>query len=151
MKQKLSKLASPPSIAKVIALLFIILGICAVVLFFIVEFVSFPLARTPAVPEFTFENLGPCLEPSGDIVERFKVGDQQYICADLKTGKLNVFLELYVFTSDKKKQVYVGGGTFKSGPISFIIYPPLPPGRYWAKIVWSRPALIDFQFEVLDR
>jgi hypothetical protein len=60
-------------------------------------------------------------------------------------------LELRVFTSDKKKQVYVRGGTFMPGRISFIIDPPLPLGKYWAKIVWARPALADFEFEVIAR
>ena len=135
---------------KVIALALLILCMCGMVLFFTLDSIL-PEGRDPVVPEFTFENVGPCLESSQDIVERFEVGDQQYICANMKTNESTVYLELHVFTSDKKKQVYVDGNTFSSGPISFAIYPPLPPGKYWAKISWSRPALVDLEFEVVEK
>jgi hypothetical protein len=151
MRQKLSGLELLRNIGKAMALLFIVLLICGMVMFFTLEKIVIPGARTPAIPEFAFENAGPCLESSKDIVERFEVGDQQYICADMKTSESTVYLELRVFTDDKKKQVYVDGGTFTSGPISFAIYPPLPPGKYWAKIAWSRPALVDFEFEVMEK
>ena len=134
---------------KIVVLLLFIVSACIALLAFGRDAFSIE-AKTPNVPEFSFENVGPCLEKSPDIVESFHAGDQQFICADMKTSEPTAYLELHVFTSNMKKQVYVDGKTFPSGPIYFVIYPPLPPGKYWAKIAWSRPALVDFEFEVVD-
>lgn len=134
----------------ILALLIFSLGACVALFALFLDFLL-PSGRKPNVPEFKFENVGACLETSQNIVEQFVVGNHQYVCADMETNVSPVYLELRVFTSDKKKQVYVRGGTFASGSISFIIDPPLPPGRYWAKIVWARPALTDFEFEVITR
>lgn len=151
MRQKLEGFDLSRNMGKVIGSVLLILWACGMLLFFVLESISPPGRRTPIVPNFTFNNVGPCLEISRDLVERFKVGDQQYICADMKTNASPVYLELHVFTSENNDQVYVDGSTFASGPISYIIYPPLPPGKYWAKITWSRPALVDFEFEVVEK
>ena len=133
---------------KSIAPFLFIAGACIAIFAFCLDILLPPGMETKE-PEFRFENVGPCLENSRDILERFQVGDQQYICADLKTSEPAVYLELHIFTNNKEKQIYVDGETFASGPISFYIYPPLPPGRYWAKITWARPALVDFEIEVV--
>lgn len=151
MRQNLEGVELLRDMGKAIAPLFLILWICGMVLFFTLEAISPPGRRTPTVPEFIFDNVGPCLESGQDLVESFEAGDQQYICANMKTNEPTVYLELHVFTSEKKTQVYVDGGTFTSGAISFVIYPPLPPGKYWAYISWSRPALVDFEFEVIEK
>lgn len=138
-------------IGKVLALLILVLWVCSMLLFLFCRSFPFVGAKTPVIPNFSFDNVGPCLEPTQKIVEKFKVGDEQYICADMVSNESPVFLELYVFTNDKQEQVYVEGGTFTSGHISFAIYPPLPPGKYWAYISWSRPALVNFTFEVVAK
>lgn len=151
MRKNLSGLELLRNMGKAMAPIFIALWLCGIILFLTLKSIPFPDARTPSIPDFTFENVGPCLGSSQKTVERFKEGDQQYICADMKTNESTVYLELHVFTSDKKKQVYVRGVAFTSGPISYIIYPPLPPGKYWAYISWARPALVDFEFEVVEK
>ncbi len=110
-----------------------------------------PPAVQLSTPEFTFHNAGPCLGPGQNLMKGFVEGEPQYICADMVTNESTVNLELHVFKSENKDQVYVDGETFASGPISFAISPPLPPGKYWAKITWSRPALTDFEFEVIRK
>lgn len=150
MRQNLKGFDLLRDIGKAMAPLFLVLWACGMVLFFTLESVSPPGRRTPIAPEFAFDNVGPCLGLSRDLVERFEVGDKQYICAEMKTNEPAVYLELRVFTGDKKRQVYVDGDTFAPGSISFTINPPLPPGKYWAKITWSRPALVDFEFEVVE-
>lgn len=134
---------------KAMAPIFLILWVCGLLFFFGLESISPPGMRTPRVPEITFRNVGPCPGFDQDLVERFESGNPQYICADMETEESAVYLELHVFTSDKKKQVYVTGGTFSPGPIAFYI-DPLPLGKYWAKISWARPALVDFEFEVVN-
>jgi hypothetical protein len=138
-------------IKKIATLLFLAIWVSGMLFFFALEATSPSGKRTPVIPEFTFSNVGPCLEASQDIVERFTTEDQQYVCADMKTDESTVYLELHVFTKDSKDQVYVDGSTFTSGPISFAIDPPLPPGKYWAYISWSKPALVDFEFEVTEK
>ena len=92
------------------------------------------------------------LKISQDIVEMFEVGYSQYICGEMKSTELPVYLELHIYTSDKEKQVYVDGWTFnKNGSISFPLIPTLPPGKYWAYISWARPALIELEFDVVKQ
>jgi hypothetical protein len=138
-------------IFKIIILSVIGLVICCVVVLLNLDNNPLIEVKTPSVPEFSFNHFGPCLESSQDVVKSFELGDQQYICADMKTNEPSVYLELHIFTGDKKEQVYVDGRTLTSGPISFAIYPPLPPGAYWAEIRWSRPALVGFEFEVEEK
>lgn len=151
MKQRTSESDLLADIKKVMAPLFIILWIVGMVFFFTLKSISIPVARTPEIPDFAFDNFGPCLESSQNIVDKFVVGDQQFICANMRSNETNVYLELHIYTSDKNKQVYVDGGSFSSGPIAFAIYPPLPPGNYWAKITWARPALVSFELEVVGK
>lgn len=139
-------------ISKTIGVGFLFLWLCGMALFFMLGSISHFLdAKTPTTPNFTFDNVGTCLEPNQKLVERFVLEDQQYVCAIMATDEPNVYLELHVYTSDKQKQVYVTGKTFTSGQISFYIYPPLPPGKYWAKITWAKPALTDFFFDVTEK
>ena len=109
--------------------------------------------RKANIPELKFENVGPCLDTGQDIIERFEVGTHQYICGDMETSEYPVYLELHVLTIDKNKQVYVRNSTFSTKSISFIIDPPLPPGKYRAMITWvrGRHVFVDFEFEVIDK
>ena len=150
MKPKLEGRELLRDMGKVTGVSILVLLACGMVLFLTLESISPPGRRTPIVPKFSFDNVGPCLGNGQNLVERFEVGDEQYICADMETNEPNVYLELHIFTNENKNQVYIDGGTFTSGAISFIIYPPLPPGKYWAYISWSRPALVDFNFEVAE-
>ena len=134
---------------KTIGLVFLAMWASAV-LFFLVLDLILPEGEKTEAPEIVFRNVGPCLGFDQQVVERFEVGDPQYICGDMETEESKVYLELHIFTIDKKKQIYVVGDTYRSGPILFYVE-PLPPGKYWAKISWARPALVDFEFEVVEK
>jgi hypothetical protein len=137
---------------RILSALLIFIWICITLLVTTLNSFSPPGQRTPTIPNFTFLNAGPCLNAGGDLVEKFEVGEPQYICANMETDEFPVFLELYIFKSENKKQVYVDGTTFTSGAnMLYHINPPLPVGKYWAYISWARPALIDFEFEVIEK
>ena len=150
MRPKLEGTELLRDMGKVMGLFVVILWICGVLFAFVFKIVL-PPGEKPVPPEFTFRNVGPCLGLDRNRVEKFEVGDKQYICADMETDKSQAQLYLYIFKSENKDQVYVDGATFTSGPIKYHIYPPLPPGNYWAYISWARPALVEFEFEVVEK
>jgi len=150
MRLKLEGIELLRDMGKVMGLFVVILWICGVLFAFVFKIVL-PPGEKPVAPEFTFRNVGPCLGIDRKRVEKFEVGDKQYICADMETDKSQAQLYLYIFTSENKDQVYVDGAKFNSGPIMYHIAPPLPPGKYWAKISLGRSALVDFEFEVVEK
>ena len=150
MKPKLQGFELLRDIGKVLGLLVVILWFCGLLFNFVFE-LALPPGKKPETPEFAFRNIGPCLGLGQELVERFEVGSPQYICADMETNRPEVQLDLYVFKGENKDQVYIESSTFTSGSIVYYITPPLPPGKYWAYISWARPALVDFEFEVVEK
>jgi len=148
MDPKLSGLEQWRNIGKAIATLLLIFLVGIIVFSVVLELV---ILLKPRAPEFTFRNVGPCLGLDQKRVERFEVGDEQYICADMETDVPKVQLDLYIFKSEDKDQVYVKDAEVTSGPIAYDIYPPLPPGKYRAYISFDKSALVDFEFEVVER
>ena len=148
MDPKLSELEKWRNIAKAIATLLLIF-LTGIILFALVF--ELVILLKPRVPEFTFRNVGPCLGLDQERVEWFEVGDEQYICADLETNEPQAQLDLYIYESENKNQVYVKDAVVTSGPIAYDIHPPLPPGKYRAYISFDKSALIDFEFEVVER
>lgn len=133
---------------KSIAPIIVVLWICGVLSFFILESVA-PAGRKTEAPEIAFYNVSPCLGFDKDLVEMFEIGDPQYICAEMETDEAQVFLELHIYESEDKNQVYVTGNTFSSGRIAFYI-DSLPPGKYVAWIFWARTNLVSVEFEVIE-
>ena len=150
MTPKLSGLEQWRNIAKAIATLLLIF-LVGIILFALVLELVLMFGGKPKVPEFTFRNVGPCLGLDQKRVERFEVGDEQYICADMETDVPKVQLDLYIFKGENKDQVDVKDAAVTSGPIAYDIYPPLPPGKYRAYISFDKSALVDFEFEVVER
>jgi hypothetical protein len=150
MDPKLSGLEQWRNIGKAIATLLLIF-LVGIILFALVLELVLLFGGKPKAPEFTFRNVGPCLGLDQKQVERFEVGDEQYICADMETDEPQVRLDLYIFESENKHQVYVKDAAVTSGPIVYDIYPPLPAGKYWAYISFDKSTLVDFEFEVVER
>lgn len=149
MRQKLEGIELFRDIGKAMApLIFVFLG-CLILFGFFLDYVI-PWEKPAAPPEFTFSNAGPCLGLDRKRVERFEVGDEQYICADMKVDRAEVNLDFYVHKNENKDQVYVSRDTFTSGPIAFYVK-PLPPGKYLARINWTRTTLVEFEFEVIEK
>lgn len=134
---------------KTIAPYFIAIWAFCMLIFWILDSIL-PAGTVPEMPEINLSNARPCLGFEQDAVERFEVGESQYVCAEMETEEPHVFLELYVFTSDKKRQVDVSGGTFSPGSILFYME-SLPPGRYIAFIRWAKTDLANFEFEVVEK
>jgi hypothetical protein len=148
MDPKLSGLEQWRNIGRTIAILLLIFLVGIILFALVLELV---ILLKPRAPEFTFRNVGPCFGLDQERVERFEVGDEQYICADMETNEPQVQLDLYIFKSEDKQQVYVKDAAVTSGPIAYNIYPPLPLGKYWANISFDKSALVEFEFEVVER
>lgn len=148
MDSKLSGLEQWRNIAKTIAILLLIFLVGIILFALVFELV---ILLKPRAPEFAFRNVGPCLGLDQERVERFEVGDEQYICADMETNVPQVQLYLYIFESENNNQVYVKDAVLASGPIAYDIHPPLPPGKYRAYISFNGAALVELGFDVVER
>jgi hypothetical protein len=99
----------------------------------------------------SIHNISPCLEPDWRRVEKLSEEDAQWICADVISDSTLIDLDLYIDNRENGSSVYFDTETFSSGSIAWIIYPPIPPGKYNAKITGLRgPIYASFEFEVVE-
>ena len=102
--------------------------------------------------QVALQNMSPCLEPDWKRVEKLTEEDPQWICADLKTDQSSIDLGIKVSNKEDRNQVYSDYAPFSSGSIAWIIYPPLPPGKYEARITGFRgPTYANFDFQVAEK
>lgn len=102
-------------------------------------------------PKITIDNATPCLIQDGKriYVENFEAGTPQYICGEMTTDTSLVNLTLLIYPSDIFiKATYVTSANLKQGAISFLIEPPLLPGKYRALVQWARTTYVDIYFDV---
>ena len=105
-------------------------------------------------PQVTIANPSPCLLVDGKLtsLENLEEGTPQYICGDMTTDTSPINLTLLIYPSDNYlKSVYVTSDDFKQGTLTFIIDPPLPPGKYRALIMYARTAFADLYFDVQEK
>ncbi|MBL0346935.1 hypothetical protein [Candidatus Villigracilis affinis] len=130
----------------------IVFFVCFLALSAILGRISSNGEKLPEEPKVTLQNISPCLEPDWKRVEKLTEGEPQWICADMKTDWLSIDLGLKIFHSEDGKYVYSDYSEVSSGLITFIIYPPLPPGKYGARITGFRgPTYVNFEFEVVKK
>jgi len=101
--------------------------------------------------QVALQNISPCLEPDWKRTEKLIEGEPEWICADMKTNWTSINLDLLIF-NEAGDYVYSDDAPFSSGSIAWTIYPPLPPGKYTARITGFRgPKYADFEFEVVKK
>lgn len=111
-----------------------------------------PHVSTPVPPIIIIQNVRPCLFLDGNWsdVEYFKVGDKKYICADIETDQDDIQLtfSLYKF-NDWFLPIFTDSYILKEGKLTFLIDYSLDPGKYKIIIRKTRPALVEFSFEIV--
>ena len=110
----------------------------------------------PVQPKITIKNAGLCLsqyERKPKSVNAFRVGDKQFICAEMEVDKLSVNLTLIIekeggriFSPD-----FIDANEFEEGFISFQVLPKLPPGKYTARFLYARDTLTKAEFDVIEK
>jgi hypothetical protein len=121
------------------------------VVFWMVLWFVVPPGEKPEELKVNVQNISPCLEPNWKRVEKLTEGQPQWICADIKTDKPSINLDLKIFNREDGNYIYSDDAPFSSGSIAWIIYPPLPPGEYGARITGFRgPTFASFEFEVVE-
>jgi len=150
MHQRLERIRSLQSMWRVVVPVFIILWICGAFLAFIFETMLPPGRGTSLIPPIIFKNMGPCLGPNQLRVEKFTVGESQWLCADVETDEPQD-LYLRIYENETRKEVYVDKVTFISDSVAYLINPPLLPGRYLVTIRRIRSVVIAIEFEVVEK
>jgi hypothetical protein len=151
MRQKLEGFELLQDIGKALGPLIFIVWVCSMIFFAVLEW-ALPEGQIPEEPKVVLQNISPCLEPDWKLIEKLTEKDTQWICADMKTDKPAVTLNLSVFKGENGDCVYSDDFSYSSGPVGFIIYPSLPAGKYKAKITGMRgnPIYAKFEFEIVE-
>jgi hypothetical protein len=105
-------------------------------------------------PEIDVQNMRPCLVENKNIVfvENFIEGTSQFVCSDVTTDMPPVHLTLIVEPVENfpPGPEFVGSEQVENGFTYFEVDPPLPVGKYRARILYARTTYADIYFEVQE-